>query len=123
MTKPNDNSAATQKTRIVTANFTSILFCPQTGSHPRPSARNSRQCLPPCPAPHLPDGAVAGLEVVAAVEVVSVAPPVAEAFAGTFNFWPTTILSVVRLLAERRALTETANSLAILLRLSPDFTT
>ena len=44
------------------------------------------------------------------------------AFAGSFNFWPTTILSVVKLFADRSALTVTPNSVAILVKLSPDFT-
>lgn len=44
------------------------------------------------------------------------------AFVGIFNFCPTLILSVVRLLAERMERTLTLNSDAIFVRVSPDLT-
>ena len=41
---------------------------------------------------------------------------------GIFNFWPTMILSVVRLFSERNARTVVWKRVAIVVRLSPDFT-
>ena len=45
-----------------------------------------------------------------------------EPLAGILSFWPTTILSVLRLFRERKALTVVPNWVAILVRLSPDLT-
>ena len=62
-----------------------------------------------------------------AVEPGVVEPDVGDAGAmdvllGILNFWPTTILSVFKLFSERKALTVVPNSVAILVRLSPDLT-
>src|SRR5262249_24000839 len=53
---------------------------------------------------------------------VSAGAVLPELLGGIFSFWPTTILSVLRLLRERKALTVVPKSFAILVRLSPDLT-
>src|SRR3974390_1533487 len=112
MTMPNASSAATQKTRTVTAIFTANVLAQQQGAGLPVRAF----------AVYCPDGVPVGFEVPAEGEVASAGAVVPVPLAGTFSFWPTTILSVLRLFTERRALTVVPNWVAILVRLSPDLT-
>src|ERR1017187_2737866 len=92
ITIPSASRAATQKARTVTAAFVRRERALGRG-HPTPG--NLRQAV----------GLVAGGAGAGAAG--------AEAFAGIFSFWPTLILSVVRLFSDRSALTVTPNCDAI----------
>src|SRR5947207_7785207 len=102
MTMPNASRAATQKIRAVTAIFTQLWKLSSTAG-----------ILSRAVAVYCPDG-------VPVAFVAGVSGP--ATFGGIFSFCPTTILSVLRLLRERRALIVVPNSVAIFVRLSPDLT-
>src|SRR5437016_13886484 len=102
MTMPSASRAATQKARVVTANFIAIY-----SANEQPEARLRR------PGDGRLDQRVAG-----AFEAA-----VSTALAGSFNFWPTMIRSVVRLgFVERMALTVVPFALAMVMSVSPDLT-
>src|SRR5438270_4677509 len=108
---PSAKSAATQKTRVVTASFICTVCRARA-----PAARA---------LPYLSTGVVAGLEIAAVVvESGGVAGNVSAvvALARIRSFWPTTNRSLFNSLAERIAFTVLPNLVAILIKLSPDFT-